>query len=304
MRQKILIALAAMSFLCVASCGGGSGGGDQPASTMTITGKLYTGTVNPVAPSKGVAAKATPAAPIQGYFVNCPPFSADNVSSTSSDSGGSFSTVINASSASFGCYVNDNEMNEVANIVFTNSGNTQSGQIVNATGSVDLGTIVVAEDRGVAQATIPSGSAVTIVDSVTAGAECPQGEWLATGMGRSPSCGEDTEAAIFIHRDSIGRSYASFTAYNVGIYETCSVGSRGNLAMEIVGDNVVNVNFPYEFEVPPECGDITAYLVITTNEACTGGEFTGSIVNCGTCDPVCSGCGTKECPISGTITRQ
>lgn len=271
---------------------------------MTITGKLYTGTVNPVAPSKGVAAKATPAAPIQGYYVKCPPFSAENVSSRSSDSDGSFATVINDSSASFGCYVTDHDSNEVANIVFTNSGNTQSGQIVNATGSVNLGTIVVAEDRGVAQATIPSGSTVTIVDSVTAGAECPQGEWLATGMGRSPSCSEDTEAVIWINTSASGGSYASFTAYNVGIYETCSVGSRGNIAAEIVGENVVNLSFPYEFEFPPECGNITVELVVTTNEGCTAGEFTGEIANCETCDPICSGCGSKRCPISGTITRR
>jgi len=298
MRSKYLVLLAAaIALVSISACGGGGGGADE--NSMTISGKLYAGTVDPVAPSKGVAVKATPTTPLEGYDVNCIPFNdLTKGVSTTSDSSGYFDDLIWSASASFACYIVDPEAYEtVASVIFTNDDNTQSGQTVRASGSVDLGTVTVSLRNGVAQATTPSG--VTFVSSETVGAACPEGTWITTDVGRSDPCSEDIAATVWIVKNA-GVYEASFTAYNVGIDGVCSVGSKGGLEVTLT-DGVAYFDFLYEFEDPPSPTKI-AHMAVTPNADCTEAAVHQRVTGCASCP--CTGEGDVMCESDFTVTRQ
>ena len=300
MRMKgIASLLAVASLVLISSCGGG---GDSPAASTTITGKLVEGTVDPVA---SLGAKGLKAAgdPLEGYSLSCVTFSSPPLSASgTAGADGTVTVTFQASSATFGCFVLNADGESVATLIFVNADESQSGQTVTASGSVDVGNIKVEAQTGAAQATTPSG--LSIADT-PADAACPEGTWLTSTLGHSDSCeeGKDLRTAVWIAKEPSGEYTLSFTTYNVGIYEKCSIGSRSGIPVEIVG-NVANFEFPYQFENPPDCPEMVAYAIVTTNEACTSGEVTIDIVNCGTCDPMPSGCGSENCRITGTVTRQ
>ena len=289
------------------SCGGGGGGGTPSGSKTTLSGKLYSGTlVGPIS-AMVVEKAATPDVPLVGYQLYCVTFSTPPVSgSGTSGTDGSVTLTLDVESADLGCFILDAAGNGVATLIFVNGSATEFGQTVKASGSVDLGTVTVQLSTGAAQATTPTG--VTIDTTTPTGATCPIGSWYATGIGHSPSCptGKNTETAVWIVKKPDGTYAASFTSYNVGIYEQCTVGSKTDIPLTLA-DNVASFTVPFDFENPPFCESALrmATVHVTTNTDCTSGEITGEVTNCGSCDPApCIDCGTLTCPITGTVTRK
>lgn len=302
MRKINLAALALLAFLFVASCGGGGGGGGD-AESMRISGNLYTGLVDPVAPSKGAPVKATPISPLPGYKVACATFSATPLSGagTAGDDGW-FEFELETGSASFGCFVLNANDEAIATLVFTNGANTESGQTLSATGSVHLGDISVATANGIAQATVPDGA--SLVTSAAAGAACPGGTWIVTSdLGHSPSCevGKDITSTVWIVEEPSGDHYASFTAYNVGIDDVCSVGSKSGLQVQLLEDGSAEFSFLYQFESPPD-PSMTATITVTPSADCTVGTAHQVVTGCASCDPCTSG-GDLTCESDFDVER-
>jgi len=288
------------------SCGGG--GGSTPASTTTIAGKLLNGTVTPVAAMTVKGFKVAAAGdPLVGYQLYCVTFATPPLAASgTSGADGSVTLSFDTSSATFGCFILDAAGNGVATLVFVNGAGTAFGQTVTASGTVDLGTITVQLNTGAAQATTPSG--VTIDTTTPTGATCPLGSWYATDVGQSPNCPADrkTESSVWIVKRPDGTYAVSFTTYNVGIYEQCTIGSKSDIPMSFEG-NTGTFSFLFDFENPPYCEDRLriATVHVTANADCTEGEITGEVTNCGSCDPApCIDCGTLTCPLMGHVVKQ
>ena len=308
-----LVLVSAVFIFC--SCGGGGGGGTPPAAKTTIAGKLVTGSVGPVG-AMVVGKAAAAGEPLVGYQLYCVTFATSPLSASgTSGTDGSVTLTFDVESADLGCFILDATGNGVATLIFVNGAATEFGQTVKASGSVDFGTITVSLSSvpggtGAAQATVPSG--VTIDTTTPTGASCPVGSWYATGIGHSPNCptGKDTETAVWIVKQPDGTYAASFTSYNVGIYEQCTIGSKTDIPLTLA-DNVATFTVPFDFENPPYCSTADGHdsriatVNVTVNADCTTGTLSGQVTNCGSCDPApCIDCGTLTCPITGTVTRK
>ena len=306
-RRMLTIGTAVLLLCGLAACGGG--GGSTPTSTTSISGKLLSGTVSPVAAMTVKDLKVAAAGdPLVGYQLYCitfatPPLAASGISG----SDGSVTLSFDTSSATFGCFILDADGNGVATLIFVNGAATGFGQTVTATGTVDLGTITVELRTGAAQATTPSG--VTIDTTTPTAATCPLGSWYATDVGQSPTCPPEqkTESSVWIVKKPDGTYAASFTTYNVGIYEQCSIGSRSDIPMTF-GDNQAIFSFPFDFENPPYCDPLPlriATVVVNVNSDCTTGTISGTVTNCGSCTPApCSECGSLTCDLTGNVVKQ
>jgi hypothetical protein len=115
----------------------------------------------------------------------------------------------------------------------------------------------------------------------------------------------DVHSTVWIVKKPDGTYTTSFTSYNVGIYEQCTIGSKSDVPLTVEGDTV-NFTFPFDFENPSLCDPPKiATVQVTANADCTTGTISGSVTNCGTCDPKpCNDCGILTCPLTGTVTRK
>ncbi|MBN1283416.1 MAG: hypothetical protein JXA24_06570 [Proteobacteria bacterium] len=307
--MKRFVSIIAIIFVAALSGGcGGGGEGPAPGDTTTISGTLVEGAVDPVGSASAKVAQAKAAGdPLVGYQLYCVTFSTPPLGAAgTSGADGSVTLTIDAASATFGCFILDPAGASVATLIFVNDDASSFGQTVTASGTVGLGQINVQLDTGAARVTVPSG--VTI-SPTPASAECPEGTWLTDEFAQAPSCpiGQKTKSTVWMVKKPDGKYEASFTTYNVGIYETCSIGSKSGMAVETAG-NVASFSFPFSFESDDPCYDEKiATLIVTTNEECTQGEASIAVDNCGSCDPdtICNDCGSETCVVTGIqVTRE
>lgn len=309
MRRVFLGSLCFLVFaFTFVACKGGGVGGGTPPSTITVSGKLFNGTVSGISAMvigpKTVVANPTTALP--GYQLYCITFASPPITGRgTSGVDGTVNVTLNVGAAAFGCFVLDANGNGVATLMFTDSNSLQSGETIEVSGSstsvsVDLGTITVSPTLGIAAATIPND--VLIMQT---GAACPTGTWKFDTGDQDPDCptGTTTNGAVWIAETPDGKFAASFTTNDIGHKSECVTWSKSDLPMAWNGKTATAGPFD-DIDNPDPCPGKTVSFTFTPDSAsCTTATGTRTLKNCATCSGIC-GCGTLTCVHPLNVTRQ
>jgi hypothetical protein len=279
------------------------------ASNVTLTGQLSGGTYSgfQVSPEPGldsavVSTQSALQGPLAGYQLSCVTFGNPPVAGVATaDSSGNFSLTLAALNIPFGCFILDSSGASVASLVFT-SGSTNS-QTASFSQGGSLGTIIVDNNSGLAQASLPSsGTAVTATPSGTA---CPVGTWAFQVVGGFTSpCGTPT-GIIWLAQMPNGQYVASYTVGPVSQSQgVCGSQTQSNLpatytngVLRFVGtDNggtsSCDQTRTFSFTPSADCSSATGSGMRTTCSTCGAG---------GSCN---GGCGTQSCAVAFTATRR